>query len=347
MRDIFITGLGIGNEFNVCEAMNINYDELLHNPQVLLWANKIYIPEKTLATNDILSKEYDMVMSILEKEKIVKRFHKNDLSYNYSADSIINQSLREINDLIISDQAVINHGDGKTIPLEITIDKYRYCVPMIASINSSIIAASELNASCLFSDSEALYVKTLFKNHLKSMNISDVLNDVYKELFTVKLPNKSIMHEYGTHRGCSICGKSAFCNDSYLIDVERQLIEYLTMRNMDEMQQLRSEIDAIIVNQDDYLGANSNEILLELSRKERNINRKIYQIFPKVERFSSLITMVLLPFPILGDFMSKSDVTLTASAIGAITLGIKEYISHYKSQHNWVNFIDKNNTKRC
>ena len=60
MSEVLITGLGIGKDFGVCDANNMNYRELLQNPHVLLWTERICLPQRDYFSNDILGKEYKL-----------------------------------------------------------------------------------------------------------------------------------------------------------------------------------------------------------------------------------------------------------------------------------------------
>ena len=76
----------------------------------------------------------------------------------------------------------------------------------------------------------------------QSQQNTSVINDVYRELFNIKLPNDSILHEYGTHGGCINCKKELECKDSYLLEVEKNLSAFLSIRNHDEMRQLQIKL---------------------------------------------------------------------------------------------------------
>ena len=66
MSKVIVTGQGVGRHFHVCQTSNLNFSWLLHNPSVLVWAEKILIPHSAWEAQ-IYSKEnqYDKAINLI------------------------------------------------------------------------------------------------------------------------------------------------------------------------------------------------------------------------------------------------------------------------------------------
>ena len=347
MRNILITGLGIGKEFGVCGASNMEYSELLRNSHVLLWADKILIPNHDYFRNDFIGREEKLVFSILEKEGLISRYNvSKEINYENTFDNFSNEAaieLKKISELNKDNVEIINNSE---LNRELLSDKYLYCVPRVASINSAMFLADELDANCLFSAYDEHYLKLKYKMYDKG-NIS-VLNEIYKEILSVDLTNESIIHAYGTYKGCNNCKKEKICNDSYLNDVEKALYSILQIRNHDEIAQLRMIIDEIFEKKSELLiYPDENEIINDIRIKKYQIEKRINLLFPKVTRFANVVTSISLPISLLSNYLDDKKLSLVSGSIAGISTIITKYLDNYKNKNNWINFVDKNNQGKC
>lgn len=347
MKKVLITGLGVGKEFGACDVNNMNYEELLTNPQTLLWADRIYVPDTDYFPNTIIGKQARLVYSILESEKIISKYSAKDLDFDNCYDSFLDQAVSELDFLEKHNTHIVSAGDREHVPFETIINGNRYCAPRIASINASILVAEELNAVCLFNKTEEEYLKYKYEITAKS-KAADAFNITYKDLFECSLPNESIFHHYGFHKGCNDCKNSKRCDDTYLIDVEKNLYKVLNLRNRDEMKELAKVIDTIIQQADNYLEMDESEyIVKELRKKQYEINRVIQLDFPKVKRFAKMVANVSIPISICGPLTGSMQL----STIGGVAFGTAQLINNtlerYESKKGWVKIIDRNNNGKC
>jgi hypothetical protein len=347
MKKVLITGIGVGKEFGACDANNMNYEELLVNPQTLLWADKICVPSTDFFPNTIIGNEARLVYSILENEKLIYKYNANDIDYDSCYNSFLDQAISELKSLEELDTDSVSAGDRNNVPFETIINGNRYCAPRIAAINASILVAEELNAVCLFDKSEEEYLKFRYDITSKA-KYADSLNMAYKDLFACSLPNESILHHYGLHKGCNCCVHSENCSDTYLNDVEKNLYKVLSLRNRDEMKELAIVMDSIIQNADEYLEVDETDyILKELRKKQFEINKLINLDFPKVQRFANLVANVSIPLSICGPVVGSMQL----STIGSVALGtaslINNTLERYKNKTSWVRIVDKNNYGKC
>ena len=348
MHDVLITGMGVGKDFGVCDVSNMNYVELLLNPHVLLWADKICLPSNDYFRNEIIDKECKMVFEILEHNKLIKRYNAMDFSNTVSDNVFLEQAVEELTNLEKANPHDIKSGDREKVPFETFIDDFHYCAPKVASLNAARYLASEINAYCLYGKDDEYYLRKRLASIQKSYLNQNViqLNNIYKDLFSIKLPNDSILHEYGMHKGCVVCEKAHQCSDKYLIDVEKNLISYLTIRNHDEMKQLRIVIDTII-NDSKSLTISDKEknefILRKIDNKQLSVRNNIYNLFPKAQRFANFVTSVSIPFTIYNVAANNNNAAIAGSVLAGISIISENAMKSYSSKNNWVSFIDRNN----
>ena len=321
----------------------MNYVGLLDNPEVLLWADKICLPNKDYFSDDIIGKECGLVFSILESYGLVKRYNERDIDFN-EYDGLIELANHDIQEIARIDKRSVISNDNDCDGSESFLEGHMYCAPMVASIYSALAVAGEINANCLFTKNEETFLKykfdTVGNNQLRTMN------EVYRRVFDFNLPNESILHEYGTHSGCKVCKRENICNDEYLIDVESKLIDVLNMRNYDEMVQLRNVIDDIIRNRDKLLQPYEPEdILMDLRKKQLEIRKDINLRFKKIKRFANIVTIASIPLGALGVYGDQPELVPVSAAIGGTAKITDELLKHYESKNNWVNFVDLNNSK--
>lgn len=341
MRKVLITGLGIGKDFGVCDVTNMDYSELLINPEVLLWANKICIPNSDYYMDTVVDKECKLVFSILEESNLIYKYNKDSINSD-RFDNVLNQATIDMISIAKHDPSLVIKQDAYAIETASSECKYQYCVPNIASIYSSIILADEIGASCLFNDHDKFFLNYRFQK-LGYSNDPDLINSVYKEIFNCQLPNDPILHKYGTYRGCSECAKENHCKDTYLLDVEKKLLTYLQLRDCDEMVQLRAVIDDIISKRDRLLGEiEAEDIIHDLRYRQNYIKKNINLRFKRAKRFFNLVTTVSVPLTLFGLINNNPAISVTAGiTTGASTIADKAF-QNYESKNNWVNFIGQN-----
>lgn len=340
MRKVLITGLGIGKDFGVCDARNMDYAELLINPEVLLWADKICIPDNDYFSDTIIDKECKLVFSLLEDRNLIYRYKVDDIDGN-RFNNVLNLAAEDMLAIKSYDSSLAITNDTTLEEFDSSDRKYRYCAPRIASVYSALIVADEIGARCLFSNYDESFLDLRFV-HLQDAGSTNTLNKVYKEIFTCRLPNEPILHEYGTHTGCSNCKKEEHCKDNYLTDVEKQLQSVLELRDCDEMVQLRAVIDDIILKRDRLLGkANAEEIISDLRYRQEFIRRNIALRFKKVKRFANLATTVSVPLTLIGLTNSNNNLSMAGGLATGVATVINKSLENYESKNNWVNFIEK------
>ena len=74
---VLVSGLGFGHEFDLCEKCWVDFSWLIHNPSVLLWADKIIFPEYSFKEqlkqeDDKLDKAINSVLNIANDNKLIE-----------------------------------------------------------------------------------------------------------------------------------------------------------------------------------------------------------------------------------------------------------------------------------
>lgn len=160
-----VTGLGLAHEFGVCEPCGIDYSWLIHNPSVLLWADKIIIPKESfneqLKTDDSkLNKAINLVLNIANENNLIetldiKKLYENEM---FSFDEIIRSDSRKLKEFYPNNI----HDGNPSVPGEIIIDGDAFCYAKIAAINASLILAEETNSNLSIQSSKNAVFSRLF-----------------------------------------------------------------------------------------------------------------------------------------------------------------------------------------
>lgn len=342
MNRILLSGLGVGKELGVCGANNMNYAELLVNPEIILWADKICIPEHASFFDSPLGRQEELVIGVLEEENLIERFDKKVVGDCFDKEVFLKQMETEYEDFLKNNPHITRLDND----IEAVDRNNMYCIPRIASINATLLLANEINANCLFDSSDAEYLRYKSEFISKHGEVQNT-NSVFREVLSVSVPNQTLLHEYGVYKNCISCKNEGKCKDTYLRDVEKSLSQYLEYRNYDEIAQLRQLIEEIKEQRNALLEDNTAEdIIQEIRRKQRKISKRINGVFPKIERFANLTAFVSVPITLLSALNGNTGLALASGITAGISTMTDKLLKNYESKNNWVNFVDRNNN-RC
>lgn len=353
MNKVLLTGLGIGKELDVCQSCNMNYESLLINPEVLLWADKICIPKDIHIISNSNTKEkgeraINLMLAMLEDENLIEYIDIQSMYTPAIKEIIFSQAEDDIKGLLAfypEDATVKDVNDNGQN--ELFLNGSMYCEPMIASIIASMIVADDLGANCLFSARDEKYLR--YRSEMIKRNNTDTIKkEVYKKVFSVILPNDSILPKYIAGNNCGDCMHDQECHDSYLIDLERSLKQVLKSRDYDELYQVRSYIEKIIQRKNKrFEEINVDDLIQEFEKKKQKIQRTIKRRFPKVQRFINLSTLVTVPLSFGAAYMTKDSAMnlATIRACGSVAI-VESVLKAYRSKNSWVYFLEQGNMKQ-
>lgn len=351
MNKVLITGLGVGNDFGVCEKCNLDFSCILENPSTLIWADKIIITQNAWNANKKILKEgkvhkidkaLDLILDIMSEHDLIEIVNPKTIFDEEIKEIIFSQVDKDTESMLSKFDKNIKKGEG--VSDELIIDDEMYCGPYVASLYSSIKLAEVIGTNCLFSKRDYTFLKYKYGIFHDSVIKGDKI-DTMNEIFTLYLPNQILLPEYAitSDEQCDTCSKSSNCKDSYLKNVEINTKKLMQWRNYDEIARAKEELGKIIDNKY-YLGEPviPEEIKMEFATKQYKINKNIKKVFPAIKRWTNLTTVVATPLSIYSAVTGNMPATAVSTSLLGISKATEEYMKYYENKNNWVGFINNN-----
>ena len=347
MTKILVTGLALTASED-CRLCNYDFSWLFNYPSTLLWADKIIITPfiKSLIEEASwppdgreLPKAIKMLFEILDDQHLIDVNDSENILTDSLRTKIYSQIEKDRKILSKEFPDVVKHG--KDIPGQIKIGSYEYCYVSLASIYSALILSRIWGASCLFNPGDYTYLKYRFG--LKSIPKQSRLSyfESLDFVFKLVLPNLRLIPHYAYGKECENCQHERKCQDNFLKDLEKNTITILKWRTYEEIEQLREAIKDIVIKYSSPDEIDPVEVAKELEIRAIRLNRLIKKVFPKVNRWSNMLTCVSIPLAIAGLSYKNSLLTATGAALASSSRAISELIKVMESQRKWVGFINQ------
>lgn len=347
MNKVLITGMAIGKELGGCDACNYDFDWIIEKPSILLWAEKVVVTPEiwNIVMNEYFPRNYPFIAKAI---KLIFEVAKDEGIIElvdpklYLSDDVKETIFKEVDRdrLLLSKHfsGNVRLGDEDKVPGQLFIDEHEYCAPHIYSIYSSLALARAVDAHGLYSESVLKYCN--YKFGLDS-NPQDEETEIqgFQSVFEALIPNSSIIPKVAFVEGCTTCKKDVQCKDSFLIDLENNLKKFMLWRDYDEIHQIKGTISKIIDRRDLSGGIiDAKEILHDFKDEQMKIRRRVKRVFPKVQRWANLTTMLSIPVAVAGIASGQPLVTVTGATIAGASTVTKELISLLNSKYSWIGF---------
>ena len=349
MNKVLITGLGIAKDIGICESCNLNFSWLIHNPSVLLWADKLVMPAASFEA-EISRKEeksekvISLFLEMADKADLISKINLAELYQEKVSDDIYAQMMRDREKMIAMFPHTIRKGQ-EGVPDEIMIEEQGFCGPWMSSIYASIRVANDLDANCLFSDREHTFLKYLYGLEAPQIGGS-AIGKAYSEVFSLYMPELMPVHSYAFSEEeiCEECVHYDDCRDNYLYDTQTTLTQIMKWRDYDELYQAKEEIGKIIKVKNELSSeADIKDIVRQFKERQDRINKNINKRFPKIERWTKMTTVVATPITIASAISGNIPLTIGSAVVTGVAEMTEHLLEIYKSKNNWVGFV--NNTK--
>ena len=289
---------------------------------------------KTVKTVFALAKEHNLI-EVADPAPTITRNMRDTITKEVHLD-------REALSRLFPNYVKIGHDE--TVPGQLFVDGQEYCEARIWSIYASLILAREWNAQCLFSESVLNYCKYKFGSSLVVDPRLSSPPNAFDTIFNSFLPEHDIFPGYvfQSEKTCVTCPQKPECAERYLDETQRNLLEFLELREHDDIQQIKNVLSDIVDRLRMEKGqVRTEDIVDEFKSEEKKISRRMYKIFPKIKRWTNLGVIASVPVTVVG-FATGLPIV---SAIGASVLGSSkvadEYIKYLESRYKWVGLINR------
>lgn len=285
-----------------------------------------------------VAKVNKLIFEVLSSLGILETLQPNIISQETS-DLLYRQIESDI--LLLKDlEEAMDEGNGHFV----RVGNESYCRPMLWSLYAALLVSQQNDATFLLKDSETEYLKKLWSIKYYGENLLSVeRNEAIANVLTVLFPDLHLGHEFlfDSKEKCNICTRYNLCSDKYLSEIEKQLFYILEQREKEEVKQLCQILDRISSRQINSMSAmDVNELLRELNCEKIRAQKKLAKVFPKVEKWTSLIASISVPLA-FGSLWDKDMLTI----LGAAGLGLSQTIDKIalavKNNYRWVGLLNK------
>jgi len=352
MNKILVTGLALGRGAGVCTACNFDLNWLIQYPSVLLWSDKIIVPntiweviseEKYPSNNAEIRKSLKLIFGILRSNSLIE-IGDQEAVLTSEASDLIFKEIETDNKMLprcFPDQ--IRMGDGERVPGQIFIDGHEYCAPHMWSIYATLLLSRAWQAEPLFRDSVFNFARYKFGAASLPSEVRHVRPESFRRIGETFLPNDPILPNYAINRNlqCTSCAHSEKCDSTYLSQIESRMDEILRWRSYDEIQQMKGVIERTVAAKEhiDEI-VTPDEIIAEFQDERLKAQRRVHSVFPKVKRWANLSTIVSIPVALVGLASGVVPMTMAGAAIAGISQITKEAIDYMSSKNSWLAFIN-------
>jgi len=344
----------LGHEFNLCHACNVDFSWINTHPSILLWADKIIFPKHSynmqLSQNESKhDKAVNSILSIANDSDLIEvtDFRKLQKT-NELKEQLESQAEVDIQMLLEKFPQTIKKGDFERVPGEIIIEGEKFCIPYISSLDVSLRLGKLLHANCLFSERDYKLLKYKFgcDGLYKNSSSHEV---VFDDIFTTWFPNQLDIHNYAfcTDKLCNRCTNLEKCKDVFLFEIEQNMNELISMRQTDELQRAKEEIQKIIdIKEKTGSVIDPKEIKAELTKKQKRINTLMKKVFPKVKRWTKLATIFATPATAISAITGNIPATIASVATLGISGAAQTAMEIFESKNSWVGFVGKRTIRK-
>ncbi len=350
MNKVLVTGLAVGKDVGVCSACNFDYEWVFNNPSVLLWADKIYISEvaweravsgKSDPENIPISKSLKLIFEMASGEGLIEVIKPKEVITKEIKDNIISKVEKDREKLLNLFPNSIKIGDEEKLPGSFFIEGEEYCLPYLYAVYVNILLSKVYDAHSLFNSSVYTYCKYKFGLANTQTEKSTEIVSGFQNIFSTYFPNNLEFPHYvlSNKNQCKDCKKTKLCKDDYLINLEKNLKNFLKWRDYDEVQQLKNVLERITKIRNKQNGViTAEEITDRFSSVELTLRKRMLSIFPKVKRWSNILTILSLPTALAGGAIGENLITIPAAALTVLAQVTNKIIDTYSSKYSWIVF---------
>jgi len=360
MKKIFQSGLAFGLENGACQACNLNYSWLFDSSLNLLLVDKIVVTQsiwnvlmkkpKEIKKDDVFTEKgseirfqaiIKRVYEILQNVGLIEIIDGNKITENDS--DIIYKQIEEDIDLLYGNKLI--KTEDKHLYY---IGKYGYCIPKLWTLYASLLFSRRTNYNFSIEDEDFIYLNTLLPLKLNNEVFVGRRYTAINQVLELFLPEINIWPTFLFEKKdrCQVCKNLKECNDTYLISMEKNLLNLLRHRERDEIIELGNVVERIC----DEKFKRAYEIapldvVRELNIEAVKIQHKLNKVYKNVNKCSKLIVTISSCIS-LGLLFKNPQVATIFGGVAAVTSHFSEQINkYYQEKYQWVNFINQHSNK--
>ncbi|BAL24894.1 hypothetical protein [Azoarcus sp. KH32C] len=350
MNSILVTGLAIGSEpeIDACSACNYDLSWLFEHPSTLLWADKIIVTE---GIKNAIDGEYFAHVDKPEFSKGLKTIFEilqdAGLLDVRKAANVITPTVRDsLYEQIELDRKLMCEVFPKDtrlaadsgVPGQFFVHDYEYCTPALWSVYASLHLADTWDTNVLFSPNVYNYLRYKFGLQSDLLKSASQLT-AFEKVFSSFVPETPLLPSYFIDTQCGTCTTEKTCRSNALPNLEANLRKILAWRDYDEFHEMRKVFDDLSKKRRECV--DPTELIAEFEQRESKLQRRINGVFPKIERWTNLASVVAIPVALGGVTSGSTLLASSAGAIAGLAEVSKKYMEITKNRYRWLGFRNK------
>lgn len=345
---IVVTGLSLFDEAiggDGCLACDYDVSWLFRYPSTLLWADEIIVSPKIhkLVQQGITPKTASeswgriaaVFFEIAEKHKIVKVRDPEGFLSQEMYDAIGRQVDHDRETLKARFPDQTPQDTTKKAPGGFVLNGMHYCNPRIAELYFSLLIARAWEANVLLNPHAENYLKHKYLIQECETPRATGVAEACAKVFSQHLPEVNILPPEAYSK-CLQCARLPACSTDTTRKAEKTLREYSEWREYDEVHQMKEVFSSIAKEAGD--NPDPVEISKQFEDTRNRLQKRLRAVFPRVERWSHLTTMLSIPVIVAGVTTGAPIAIGMGAGMAGIPQVIKEYVDYARSKARWVGF---------
>ncbi len=353
MNKVLVTGLALGKDVGICDACNFDFEWVFKYPSVLIWADSILVSSTIWGMvssaewppeSREMAKSLQLIFNIARAEGIIEVVDPTETISPALKDSIFTQAEKDRALLAKVFPGHIALGDDEKVPGQLFVDGHEYCMPYIYTIYASLALARAWDTHCLFNNYVFNYCRYKFGLSLLPKDVHTGSVESFHAVFNAHIPNSHILPEYvlTSKEICSECAREQSCSDKYLSELEANLKKLLQWRDYDEIHQVKAVVSDIVEKRRKSAGViDPAEVLHDFRSREQELRRKVKLVFPKIQRWANIATVLSLPVALAGALSGAPLIELPALGLAGLSQTGNALMGVLSSRYSWIGFLSR------
>lgn len=351
MNKILVSGLAIGNDpkIDTCQSCNYDLTWLFKNPSTLLWSDKIIITPEILdqikkshytgfnKNNDAkIGQAINLIFEGLDKNGLLEIKKPSEIITEEIKRKIYIQMIIDQKELLMQFPDDVREGKDN-VPGQLFVSEHEYCTPSLWTHYASLLLAKEWKSNLFLPQNAQNYFEKLFLLKNKQITHTEEQAKAFEEIFRNQLPEFELFPIIlFDAKLCQKCATFDKCDTDVFSKVEDNINLALEWRTYDEIYQLKEVLSKITQYVENNPEAKTKDIIRAYKEEETKIRKKINSVFPKVQRWSNMVTMISLPIVVAGVSASLPAATVLGVTTASLAKAVDLYIEVFKNKNRWI-----------